>query len=179
MCLDGTECWRPVPYAPFDRVYAVSCRGRVKRSILYRNSNRATGGILKRHYDDHGYARATMTANGRRKNAAVHKMVALAFLSPPAPGQTDARHLNGNPRDCTVANLAWGTHRENGQDMVNHDRSTRGARNRHAKLTDDIIRTIRADAARGELRQEIAAHYGITPSNVGYIVARKTWKHVP
>jgi hypothetical protein len=42
-----------------------------------------------------------------------------AFVGPRPPG-LECRHLDGNPANSVLANLAWGTHSENMQDRVRH-----------------------------------------------------------
>jgi ligand-binding sensor domain-containing protein len=51
-------------------------------------------------------------------------------------------------------------------------------RDRKSKLTEDDIPVIRCLAAEGVPYPDIAERYGITRSNVSYIVLRKTWAHV-
>ena len=55
---------------------------------------------------------------GHVRQAGVHKLVALAFLGP-ANG-LEVRHLDGNPQNNRLENLAYGTRQENAQDMVRH-----------------------------------------------------------
>jgi hypothetical protein len=62
---------------------------------------------------------------------------------------------------------------------VHPERAPRGERNRHAKLTEEKVRRIRAIAALGVLSQSLLGRmYGITHVNVRSIVTRETWRHV-
>jgi hypothetical protein len=54
---------------------------------------------------------------GRR--AYVHQLVAEAFIGPRPAGQ-EVRHLNGDPSDNRVENLAYGTRSQNVLDSVQH-----------------------------------------------------------
>ncbi len=54
----------------------------------------------------------------------------------------------------------------------------RGARCKNARLTEDVVRAIRREAACGTSYRLIAKQCGITFSNVGRIVRRERWKHI-
>lgn len=49
------------------------------------------------------------------QNYFVHQLVLLAFVGPCPPG-LECRHLDDNPRNNRIDNLAYGTHKENGSD---------------------------------------------------------------
>lgn len=74
------------------------------------------------HPDEQGRVAFTYAVNGKTMNARVHWMVAETFIGPRPPGQV-VRHLNGDPGDNRVENLAYGTHSENMLDMVRHGRN--------------------------------------------------------
>jgi HNH endonuclease len=71
------------------------------------NGRPAGGVVLTPTPDGDGYLRVSL---GRRR-LGVHQAVCLAFH-----GKAEVRHLNGNQRDNTPGNLAWGSHWENEQD---------------------------------------------------------------
>jgi hypothetical protein len=171
------ECWRPVPYPPFAEAYAVSCLGNVRR-IAPHPGNGWVRGLLKRQSNARGYPCVALSFSGRRGTREIHRMVALAFLTERTELQTDVRHLDGDPSNCAADNLAWGTHRENGQDAIRHGRTTQGVKNHHARFTDDIIRSIRADAQAGDSQSALMRRYGTTSSHISNIVNRKSWRHI-
>jgi hypothetical protein len=47
----------------------------------------------------------------------VHKIVAATWLGPPPPGATLIRHLDDNPMNWRPDNLAYGTQKDNSDDM--------------------------------------------------------------
>lgn len=72
-------------------------------------------------------------------------------------------------------NLAYGTRKENAEDMVRHGTRKRGMERHNAKLTDDLVREIRA--AEGSLSQ-LAKRFGVDFSHIGRIRRREIWTHV-
>jgi hypothetical protein len=117
LALPGEE-WRPIP--GYEGTYLVSSLGRV----FSRPRPTTPGGIRKLQPDRNGYPMVTLVQGGFQTKRRVHLWVALAFLGPTPDGQ-EVRHLDGNPTNPAVANLAFGTHAENMRDMVRHGRSTR------------------------------------------------------
>lgn len=65
-----------------------------------------------------------MKRGGRKKHFTAHTLVATAFLGL-RPERMECRHLNGDPADNRLANLAWGTSSQNGHDVTAHGRSNR------------------------------------------------------
>jgi len=59
------------------------------------------------------------------------------------------------------------------------DAVRRGTNNGSSKLTDADIYTIRAYGDQGYPQTQIAQAFDISSGNVGYIVRRHTWRHLP
>lgn len=77
--------------------------------------------------------------------------------------------------------LFLGTAADNVLDMVNKDRHSKGINHGHAKVTEEIVREIRAryrwrDPTRNSYT--LAQEYGIGQYAVMCILNRKTWNHV-
>lgn len=140
-----------------------------------------------------GYLSVRLTKGSKRKNVAVHRLVAEAFHGPRPSPVHQVRHLNGRRFDNRAANLAWGTAADNARDRDRHGRTARGDRNgvrRHpervargerqgsAKLTASQVRTIRERLAQGHRQRDVAADFGVSQRAIHNINARKTWKHV-
>ena len=86
-------------------------------------------------------------------------------------------HKCDTPICVNPDHLFLGTHNDNARDRVRKRRGgdLSGKNNSQAKLTEENVRAIRADA-RSQLA--IAAAYGISQTNVGFIKRRITWQHV-
>lgn len=97
--------WRVIPGFP---KYEVSDWGEVR--------NRATGAVRKQQTHRKGH-RLIHAYPGDRV-LYVHRAMAAAFLGP--VGGKVVRHLDGNPANNTLSNLAIGTQSENMYDAVRH-----------------------------------------------------------
>ncbi len=62
-----------------------------------------------------------LTVKIQGKPRTVHRLVLEAFVGPCPPGM-QCRHLDGNPANNRLENLAWGTHAENAADKIRHGR---------------------------------------------------------
>lgn len=121
-----------------------------------------------------GYRNTTLRRDGKDHWRYVHSLVLLAFVGP-RPDGMEARHLDGDPLNNRLSNLCWGTHAENGVDMIQHGRSVRGERSGMAKLTESDVRYARLLAESGKLHREIAAELGVGTRHIGKIVRREIW----
>lgn len=120
------EEWRPVP--GWEALYEVSGAGRVRslpRTVAGGNGSHAVRGgrILQPVPDPDGYAFVSLS-NGTAKRASVHSLVAAAFLGPRPTPEHEVRHLDGDPANSTLTNLAYGTGAENWEDRRRHGRGT-------------------------------------------------------
>lgn len=103
-----------------------------------------------------------------------HRLAWIDANGPVAPGLV-VRHKCDNPLCINVDHLCVGTVRDNNVDRVTRKRGSVGERHYKAKLTDEAVRAIRKDT---RPLAEIAAEYGVTPSNICAARIGRTWKHV-
>jgi len=105
------EEWRPV-VGFVD--YEVSNYGRVK-SLKFGRSRILKPGIMPA-----GHHVINVLRNGKQQTRLVHRLVALAFLNNP-DNYPVVRHLDDDPSNNSVTNLAWGTHYDNMRDAVENN----------------------------------------------------------
>ena len=134
---------------------------------------------LKVYVGKNGYPVISLQKDGRKYTRTVHTLILTAFKGP-APPNMECRHLDGNPLNSRLDNLAWGTHRENGEDMILHGsgRSAQGSRHRDARLTEEDIPAIVEAYNCGETARSIGLRYGVTKGAILDVLSRDTWKHV-
>jgi hypothetical protein len=97
-----------------------------------------------------------------------------AFIGP-RPENCEVRHLDGDPSNNRLDNLAWGTKAENQADKVRHGTILRGTANPASKLTEADVLAIRASNKR---QVDLAEIYGVTQPIISAIRLRKIWKHL-
>ena len=115
------ETWKPITCT--DNVkYEVSSKGNVR--------NLKTGRILKPSYNTQGYARVDLTSanNDKTKRARklIHRLVAQAFIPNNDQSKTLINHKDENPRNNSVANLEWCTHKYNANYGTRVERVAKG-----------------------------------------------------
>lgn len=137
-----TEQWRPI--VGYEGHYEVSDHGRVRSIDRVVNTavgpQRWKGKVLKPVLKPAGYPYVTLGNKDRRY---VHHLVLETFVGPRPEGNY-GRHLDDDPANNCVGNLAWGTPSENSYDKVangndhyaKRDRCTNG----HAFTEDNIYR---------------------------------------
>jgi hypothetical protein len=124
---------------------------------------------------------------------AAHRL-AWEIANGPIPAGQGVLHRCDNPACVNLAHLRTGTPKENTADMMQKGRHdigglalgrdpppggwptrARGERMHFAKLTEADVRAIRSDA-RG--CHKLAKQYGVGPSTIKSVRARRTWRHV-
>lgn len=125
------------------------------------------------------YHRVCLHLGGRKVRRFVHRIVLESFVGPCPPGM-QCRHLDGEPANNCLANLAWGTIMENSADKERHGRVGRspGARNGAAKLTDLQIQEIRVRRGLGMTLAQLASEYGVTFQTISKIARGSRWRHL-
>jgi hypothetical protein len=125
--------------------------------------------------DDYGYG----TFAFRRRIWKAHRAAVVLLMS--AEIHTPCvLHRCDNPRCVNPAHLFFGTHTDNMRDKMAKARGNHpiGSRNGQSKLTEEVVRAIRQESARGAKRFELAAKYGVSPPTISYVVLGKNWGHV-
>jgi hypothetical protein len=136
------EIWKPVIGHAH---YEVSTLGRVRN---------AAGRVLRPGAQSSGHLSVVL---GRGNTRTVHSLALEAFAHPRRKG-LECRHLDGNPANNKLENLAWGTRAENNRDKFAHGGCY--------KLTPTTLAEIRAEAAAGKTGYRIAKERGLSMSHV-------------
>lgn len=92
------EEWRDCPGQPG---YEISSNGRCRNAISHR--------LYRGYIKENGYHQFCFLHNGRIETKLTHRLVALVFLPPPAPNQTQVNHRNRVRIDNRASNLEWVT----------------------------------------------------------------------
>lgn len=145
--------------------------------------NKRTGKIL-RPWLVNGYPTISL---GKRDRVSIHRLVAVAFLPKPE-GRDFVNHKDSTRTNNNVENLEWCTKSENTihgikygnvkQGFKKKHRNSVGSKNTMSKLKEDDIREIRKLRENGLTLQKIADIFEVNLATIGYIIQRKTWRHV-
>jgi hypothetical protein len=155
------EEWRPIE--GFES-YHISSFGRV-RGIK--------GNILKGSFDRYAYVRLK-TSDGKWPKQYIHRLVATAFLGPPAPDTPHANHVFGDKRNNNKLDIEWTTQAKNNRHAYRTHLIPSGEKHHWAKLSNEQVSEIRA--SRGKILQRVlAARFGVTQSNISAIQLGRSW----
>jgi hypothetical protein len=125
-----------------------------------------------------GYLTVNLCKSGRKSARLVHCLVLEAFVGPRPPGMV-CRHLDGDPSNNSVENLAWGSYAENEADKLRHGTRVRGSAAARSKLREDQVQEIRRQRSEDVAIQHLATTYGVSRQTIQSIASGKTWAHLP
>jgi|SRR5882672_1962489 len=170
------EIWKSV--VGLESLYEVSNCGRVRsidRTIILKRKEgprpfRYRGKLLKQTSASHGYPTVRFPFSG----ACVHTLVLEAFVGP-RPDKMECLHKDGNKANSRLSNLSWGTRSQNMMDAIAHGTIPKGESHVHAKLTDEIVRTIRAST---DSDRVLASIFNVDSETVRRSRRRESWRHV-
>lgn len=149
------EEWRDIP--GYEGKYQASSLGNIRSldrrvNIFGGHTRLMRGRVLKpagQRKDPH----LRVVLGHGAPGSCVHTLVALTFLGPRPEGQ-EVRHLDGNPLNNRVENLAYGTRTENILDVYRQGKAWR-------TLTAEQVLEIRERLAAGEKGSTLAKEYGV------------------
>lgn len=127
-----------------------------------------------------GYQAVNLCKDGKHKNRYIHRLLLETFVGP-CPNGMECRHLNGNSQDNKLANLCWGTRKENRADTMKHGKwkplpVTRGEQSPCARLTKrQVIEIRRLYATKKYTQTQLARMFTMAQTSISAIVLRKTW----
>jgi len=181
-CVDQPgEEWRAIPSFPD---YQVSNQGRVRSQFLQFSGRKSEDWrVLAPGLHNQGYHFVNLRKNGETHNRRIHALVLEAFVGPRPTIDGEracTRHLNGNPADNRLENLAWGTMKENMADKKIHgtENVLRGEGKPNAVFTDAEVAGFKERMAAGEWYVDIAREINRPIAHIYNIGAGKAWAHV-
>ena len=100
-----------------------------------------------------GYHYYLLSFSGQRLFCKAHTLVAWAFIGPPPEGADRLRHLDNNPSNNHVSNLAWG-------DVAANAADRRGRRTeKHMERDAKILRMYRSGIEKRRIADEVGLTY--------------------
>lgn len=168
------EIWKPV--VGYEGFYSVSNMGRVRRD--YPTKNAGGPRLMKGWIITNGYVMVELTHNGESRKY-VHAIVAAAFIGE-RPTGLDVNHKNGIKTDNRDCNLEYCTRSENIKHAVDTGLGLRGSEKPGSKLTEAVVRLLRATMSPNDLRfiSSAAKQYGVAKTTIAKAIDGRTWKHV-
>lgn len=171
------EQW--VPVFGYEGLYSVSSLGRVRsedRVVRHFSGGpkRLHGAIRKAHVNINGYLQLLLSKDGKNVRHRVHRLVLSSFTRDAGIG-LDVRHIDGCRTNNRIANLCWGTRKDNMADAIAHGRTIRGMRHPTRKLDEGAVIAILNDS---RSQSEIAKHFGVDQSTISHIKRGKRWGHL-
>lgn len=173
-----TEVWKDV--IGYGGHYQASSCGRVRSKDRVVRKPHSSGAVMAQVYPGKilspqirkGYECVRIGIDGKKLSVGVHRMVLAAFHREPLPGEI-GRHLDGNPRNNTPSNLAWGTHLENMADRKEHGNYKVCDEHAMAKLKKEQVDFIRESSMTGA---ELSRLLGVGQSQISRIRREQSWR---
>lgn len=108
----------------------------------------------------------------------VHRLVCEAFNGPAPEGKPTVRHLDGNPANNHISNLAWGSWQEQIEDKKRHGTWLEGVQAPWSKLSEQEVQEIR-DLCRYKAfpQRVVAALYGVSQQQISKIHRKQNHKN--
>lgn len=129
-------------------------------------------------YKGHGgYLYAPIAVKGKQRSIPIHVLLADTFIAPQSP-QFEVRHLDGNPSNNSLENLAYGTKKDNANDRIRCGNHTIGIKHGRALLSENDVREIRHLYDLGQTIASIARQYKRGETTIFDVVKRRHWKHI-
>jgi hypothetical protein len=172
--------WRKLPRFPG---YEFSERGDVRR--LTQGGRRYPAGyVLTVKAHSRGYLCYTLNDEcGKAVTMLAHRLVAMAFLPEPLPGQSEVAHGDGTRTNNDCRNLRWATPRDNQDDRKLHGTYVKGEAAYSAKISAEQVKDIRKRYANGGKRyvggdvtyRSLSEKICISQAQVSRIVNNRQW----
>lgn len=174
------EVWKDIN--GFENQYQISDLGKVrsKQRVLIRSnghSQTVKGKVLKTFTSKRGYEFAVFQIGLKTKNFAVHRLVAIAFISN-NENKYAVNHKDGNKKNNKLSNLEWVTKSENELHARRTGlKCTKGEKASKAILTEENVILIRK-IHHYYSQYFLADLFSVSRSAIASVIKRRTWKHL-
>jgi hypothetical protein len=126
-----------------------------------------------------GYGTLTDYSGDKPKMLRAHRVAWSLTRDSHVPEGVIICHVCDVRACCNPRHLFPGTYSANNADCKRKGRHTHGEMVGLSKLTEDKVRSIRAEyAAGGITKHALAVRYGVSDSNLGDVIRRRIWKHL-
>ncbi len=182
------ESWKPIPHMPYGTTqYYASNLGRIKRTYLNKK-NEQKEYLLKPWKNEKGFIRAALTLSPRNEDRAstyTSRLVLMSFQPVDHMLNLDIIYKDGNPENCQLENLKWGTRKEVWDQRLTWPSKGRTSISKYIspvsgeiklkliKVPDHTIRDIINLQDSGMTQEQIAKRFGITQACVSMILSGK------
>lgn len=130
---------------------------------------------LPTHANSKGYLQVHLCDGyGKIKTVRIHKLVAELFLGEMPEGKQLIRHLDNDPSNNCVTNLAYGTYIENENDKIEH--RTWNSRYGGSKISFVQAQEIRMRLLSGEKQNSLAKEFCVSRPTINRIGNNKIWR---
>jgi hypothetical protein len=176
-----TEQWRDIP--GYKGLYQVSDMGRV-RSLSRWKRSRGGGrywmvGRVLQLSKSQDYPQVQLCRGGKIQRAAIARLVLLAFVGPCPPEHQVCHYPDQNTKNNKLANLRWGTAKENADDRIQHGTHPAGENNPRSKLTEVAVKEMRLLYSSGNCdAKRLAKMFRVSHSAAWQAVTKRTWRSV-
>jgi hypothetical protein len=167
--------WRPIPGYPRYDVSSCGCVRSWANSGHVPDRWKDKPRRMRPFRARDGYAYCDLVRNGQRKRFSVPRLVLMAFVGPPLPGQ-QAAHLDGSRNNDRLTNLQWAYPKENNAHKKGHGTYLCGRQVPSSKLTAATVRRLRS-LPDPDVRK-VAAQLKVSHWTIYDILSRRTWRHV-
>lgn len=165
--------WRPCPGFPD---YIISEYGDIIRTTSCRQS--PSGREITQKVTYAGYLDVGLSISGKQYYRRVNRLVCEAWHGPPPSPKSHACHTDGVRTNNHYSNLRWASCAENHQDKHQHGTWMCGSKHPLAKLTEELVATIKRRLLQGDSATILSTLYGVPKSKISSIKHGRSWKHV-
>lgn len=158
-----------------------SCRKMGRRSVNGKLALTDKWHTLKTPVVSNGYPTVALRdEQGLIVTMYVHKLVLEAFVGPCPLGMEACHYPDRTKTNCSLANLRYGTPKENSDDQLKHGTRQRGEKNGHAILTEKQVLAARRDRVKKRMSiKKLASVHGCSRQSMSDALSGRTWKHLP